>query len=59
MKYELQNLIQGKIRDGETNPIREITDLLRAGKKASAGNERAEYTKQQEEKSLIDFINKI
>ena len=58
MKYELQNLIQGKGGDSKTNFIKQITCYLRTGKKASTTNEGKEYTKQQEEERLIIFIEK-
>ena len=58
MKHELQDLIQGKGLDRKTNLIRKITAHLRTGEKAGATNEGGKYTKQQEEESLIDFINK-
>jgi hypothetical protein len=58
IKHELQNLIQGKGRDRETNSIQEITGFLRASKEAGAGNEGKEYTKRQEEERLIDFVSK-
>jgi hypothetical protein len=57
MKYELQNLIQGKGGDSQTDFIREIANYLRAGKKAGAGNEGKEYTRQQEAARLTDFID--
>ncbi len=57
MKYELQNLIQGKGRDGDSDIIQKVTAFLRASKKASAAHEGAEYAKQQEEEGLIAFIN--
>jgi hypothetical protein len=58
MKYELQNLIQGKGGDSKINFIQKITAYLRTSKEASVANERKEFTKQQEEKSLVDFANK-
>lgn len=58
MKYELQNLIQGKGGDSKTNFIQQITGFLRAGKKTSTANEGKEYTKQEEEERLIDYIEK-
>ncbi len=58
MKYELQNLIQGKGGDSKTNFVHQITAHLRAGKAASASNENEGYSKQQEEKSLVSFIEK-
>ena len=58
MKYELQNLIHGKGGDSKTNFIQQITGFLRAGKKASTANEGKEYTTQQEEEILVDFIEK-
>ncbi len=57
IKYELQDLIQGKSRDREANPIQNIAAYLGAGKAASTKNETKEYTKQQEEEGLINFIN--
>jgi hypothetical protein len=56
MKYELQNLIQGKGRDGKTNIISTIASYLNGCKEASNNNKGKEYTKQQEEKSLIAYI---
>ncbi len=58
MKHELQDLIQGKGRDRKTDLIQTISDYLRTGKEAGAANEGEQYTKQQEEKSLINFIDK-
>lgn len=58
IKYELQNLIQGTGGDSKTNIIQKITRHLRASKKASSGIEVTEYTKRQEEESLIKLIEK-
>lgn len=58
IKYELQNLIQGKGGDRETNLIQKIAGFLRASKEAGAGNEGKEYSKRQEEECLIEFISK-
>lgn len=57
MKYELQNLIQGKGGTGKGDLIQQIAAHLRTGKGAGTGNEKEEYTKQQEEKSLIAYID--
>ncbi len=56
MKYELQNLIQGKGGDGKTNTVSTIASYLNGCKEASNNNKGKEYTKQQEEKSLIAYI---
>ena len=48
MKYELQNLIQGKGGDGKTNIISTISSYLNGCKEASNNNKGKEYTKQQE-----------
>ncbi len=58
MKYELQNLIRGKGGDWKTNLIQKITRYLRASKTTGAGNEGKEYSKQQEEARLTDYITK-
>ena len=58
MKYELQNLIRGKGGDWKTNLIQKITGYLRTGKTTGARNEGKEYTKQQEEARLTDYITK-
>jgi hypothetical protein len=57
MKYELQDLIQGTGGESKTNTIHQIAHYLRASKEASAANEGTEFTKPQEEKCLITFIN--
>jgi hypothetical protein len=51
MKYELQNLIQGKGGDSKTNFIQKITAYLRTSKEASVANEGKEFAKQQEKLS--------
>jgi hypothetical protein len=56
MKYELQNLIQGKSGNSETNFIHQIAGYLRASKETSSANEGKEYTKRQEEECLIEHI---
>ncbi len=56
MKYELQNLIQGKSGDSKTDFVHQITTYLRASKAASTSNKNEVYSKQQEENGLIGFI---
>ena len=57
VKHELQNLIQGNGREGEEDLIQAIACYLRASKVAGAGTQKNEYSKEQEAKSLISFID--
>lgn len=56
MKYEQQNLIQGKGGNGKTNFIQQIAAHLRTSKEAGSANEGDEYTKRQEEERLTECI---
>ncbi len=56
LKHELQNLLSGKGDDGTTRFITSITSYLASGKAPSTTPENEQFSKEQEEKKLTDFI---
>lgn len=58
LKYELQSIISGTGRDSKTNLIEAAADYLRQSQKAGRGAEAHEFSKDQEAKKLIDWIER-
>lgn len=57
VKHELQDLIQGNGREGKEDLIQSAAGYLRRSKATSAGFEKGQYSKEQETKELISFID--
>ncbi len=57
IKYELQNIISGVGEHAEENLIKATAHYLRKSEEASRTTQKSKFTKEQEAKKLIDWIN--
>ena len=57
IKRELQNIISGNERKGEESIIKTGQNFLRRNKEESSKDKGSKYSREQEEKKLIEFIS--
>ena len=57
LKNDLQNIIYGEIKNGKSELIKTAQAYLRKSLATSAGIEKKEYSRKQEEEKLKEFIS--